>query len=162
MTEQILSTETVGLPESAIDVLVFEVGEEFFGIEASVVRMITEFSAFDENIIIEPHIGSIKLSDTKIPLLNIAEFLQLPSTDRDGKLSAVIVSLEDGEFFSIIVARILKTISAEYFYKLPIEAMRYPDIYKSAFEFKGKFHLLLDLKGVLSRLIEHVKLQGEL
>ncbi|NTV47136.1 MAG: hypothetical protein HGB11_11585 [Chlorobiales bacterium] len=141
-------------PNENVDILVIEVGEMLFGIEANIVRMITELSATDPNVIITPYVGSLQLADAKIPLLNLTTFFRLPSISDNETFGGIIVTFNNQNFFSLIVSRIIGTISVEEFYKFPNEAALYPDIYKSLFQFKDTYLLLLDLKKVFYKIIE--------
>lgn len=149
-------------PADGIDILLVEVSGHVFGVEALSVRMITEFSLFDSNVIIESLLGSMRLADTKIPLLSIAEFFGLPQTSREAKMEAVIVATEHNELFSFIISRVVDTISVDSFYKIPHEALLYSDIYKSAFAYKQTYSLLLNPTGIFHHVIERVREQGAL
>ncbi|NTW50088.1 MAG: chemotaxis protein CheW [Chlorobiales bacterium] len=145
-----------------VNILVCEIGEMLFGIETHAIRMTTEFSALDQNVLIKPYVGTMQLADDKIPLLNLNTFFKLPSITDNESLGGIIVTFNNRNFFSLIVSRIIGTVSVEGFYKFPAEAALYPDVYKSLFPFKDTYLLLLDLKKVFYHIIEFERKTGTL
>lgn len=145
-----------------VNILVCEIGEMLFGIEANIIRTVTEFSTNNPNVIVKPYVGSLQVADAKIPLLNLNTFLKLPSLTDNESVGGIIVTFNNQNFFSLIVSRVIGIVSVEDFYKFPAEAALYPDIYKSLFPFKDTYLLLLDLKKVFFQIIELERKAGGL
>ncbi|ACF14806.1 CheW protein [Chloroherpeton thalassium ATCC 35110] len=148
--------------ERTTDILICEIGKELFGIEASLVKIVTEFSELDPGVIIEPYIGSIALSDTKIPLINLAQFFQLNSTDHQNKHTAVIVSFNDKDFYSVVISNIIGITQVKVFHKIPEQGLLYKNVYKSLFSYQETFLLLLDLQTLFDKIVEQEQLKGHL
>jgi len=144
------------------DVLICEIGEELFGVEANLIKIVTEFSELDPCVMIEPYIGSMALSDGKIPLFSLNNFFQLNSQVHQDKYTALIVSFNDKDFYSVVVSNIIGIIQVDTFYKISDHGLLYKNVYKSLFSYQEAFLLLLDLEILFEKIVEHERLKGRL
>jgi|GEM_PF-1890445 len=152
------NTQDESIKESSI--LLCQISGKLFGFQASYVKIITEISITDSSVILEPNIGSIKLSDSKIPLFNISSFLELDSKIQPDKYSAIIVSFDDKSFFALLTDKILGVIDIDHFYNVPKNCIKYQGIYNSLFYFQGKLIVLLNLEQIFSKIVLVERLKG--
>ncbi len=143
-------------------ILLCQISGRLFGLQASHIRIITEFSITDSRVILESNIGSIKLSDSKIPLFNISDFLELNSITSLQKFSAIIVTFDGKSFYALLAEKILGVINVETFYSIPKNGLKYQNIYKSLFYFQEKLILLVDLEQIFSKIVNKERLLGHL
>jgi chemotaxis signal transduction protein len=154
------NTKDQNIGEASI--LLCQINGKLFGFPAGQVKIITEFTSTDSSVILEPNIGSIKLSDSKIPLFNISGFLELSPTLKLDKYSSIIVSFDGKSFFALLADNILGVVDIETFYQIPKISVKYQDIYSSLFYFRDKLILLLNLEQIFKRIISKERLRGHL
>ncbi len=146
-------------PAYSGEVVIVEIGGRLFGIDTAVIKSISELALTDERLIVEPYFGSYLYQNTKIPLLNLADFFSL-NTALPETVFIVVVSAEAP--FAILASRLLGKFRSEQTFALPQEAFRYPQLYPFAFEFNGSHLLLIDVHRALQYMTQHVQALGQL
>jgi chemotaxis signal transduction protein len=141
------------------EAVVVEIGGRLFGIDTQIIKSISELELADERLIIEPYFGSYSHQNTKIPLLNFADFFLLPSS-LPNTIFVIVTNTEPP--FAVIVSRLLGKVRFEHVFDLPQEVFRYPYLYAFAVEFNGSHFLLINLQRAFQYMTEHVQALGYL